>query len=370
LTENRNQKQHRSPMNKAAIIISPNYEDHAQRYLHDCLESLRRQDWHGEKKIFITDNQSTAESFAFLKETAPEAEIIRNENNDGFAKGNNDAMRLALQAGFDYLILFNMDTIVEADCISHLVKTAESDGAIGAVQARIMLWPDKHKINSLGNVIHFLGFGYCEGYGEEWSEQLPFAARNICCPSGAAVLYKKEVLETTGLFDEEFRMYNEDHDLGWRIWLAGWRCVSALQAVVYHKYEFVGDARKYYWLDRNRLLAMIKNYHPATLLLIFPAFIFMEFGLLLFAFQKGWFKEKLNVYRYFLCRENRQYILKARRESQALRRVKDRDIVGMFSGRIWYDEIGDWKLGLVNHILDTYWSIIKWILIRKPGAIH
>jgi GT2 family glycosyltransferase len=354
---------------KVTIIISPNHEDHAQRYLRDCLESIRKQDWAGEKKIFITDNQSTAESFAFIKATVPEAEIIRNQNNDGFAKGNNDAMRMALKQGFDYLVLFNMDTIIDADCISHMVKTAESDAAIGAVQARIMLWPDKHKINSLGNVIHFLGFGYCEGYGKEFSGVHFQSAGNIFCPSGAAALYKKGVLETTGLFDEEFRMYNEDHDLGWRMWLAGWRCVLAPQAVVYHKYEFAGDARKYYWLDRNRILAMIKNYHVSTLLLIFPAFVFMEFGVLLFAFQKGWFRDKLKVYQYFLSWENWKYLLAARRNSQALRRVKDRDIAGMFSGRIWYDEIGDWKLGLVNHILNTYWNVIKWILRFKPGAI-
>lgn len=357
-------------MKKVAIIISPNYEDHAQRYLRDCLESLKTQDWRGEMKIFITDNQSTAVSFAFLKETAPEAEITRNESNDGFAKGNNDAIRLALQAGYDYFALFNMDTIVEADCISHLVKTAESSAAIGAVQARIMLWPDKHKVNSLGNVIHFLGFGYCEGYGKEFSSAHFLSAGNICCPSGAAVLYKKEVLETTGLFDEEFRMYNEDHDLGWRIWLAGWRCVLAPQAVVYHKYEFAGDARKYYWLDRNRILAMIKNYQFSTLLLISFAFVLMEFGVLLFAFQKGWFRGKLEVYQYFLSCKNWKYILAARHNSQALRQVKDRDIIGMFSGRIWYDQLGDWKLRLANSILNIYWDAIKRILRLKPGANH
>lgn len=357
-------------MKKAAIIISPNYDDHARIYLRDCLESLRIQDLQAEKKLFITDNQSTALSFAFLKESAPEAEIIRNETNDGFAKGNNDAMRLALQAGYDYLVLFNMDTIIRADCISRLVEMAESDGTIGAVQARVMLWPDKHKINSLGNVIHFLGFGYCAGYGKEFSSAHFQSSGNICCPSGAAVLYKKEVLEQTGLFDEEFRMYNEDHDLGWRIWLAGWRCVSAPQAVVYHKYEFAGDAQKYYWLDRNRILSIIKNYQVSTLLFISFAFIFMELGVLLFAFQKGWLRDKLKVYQFFFSLKNWKYILSARRKSQTLRRVKDRDIIGMFSGRIWYDEIGDWKLGLANSILNIYWNTVKWILQLKPGAIH
>jgi GT2 family glycosyltransferase len=355
---------------KAAIIISPNYQDHGREYLADCVESLRRQDWDGITKLFITDNQSTEASVAFLKDRAPEAEIIRNAKNDGFAKGNNDAMRLALQEGFDYIILFNMDTIIEANCISHLVKTAESDAAIGAVQARIMLWPDKLKVNSLGNVIHFLGFGYCEGYGEEFSGLRSQSDGEICCPSGAAVLYKKEVLETTGLFDKEFQMYNEDHDLGWRIRLAGWRCVLAPQAVVYHKYSFADDARKYYWLDRNRLLAIIKNYQLSTLLLISLALVIMEFGVLLFALQRGWFREKLRVYRYFLSFESWKYILAARRNSQSLRRVKDRDIVGMFGGRIWYEEIGDWKLALVNYFMNTYWHFIKLILRTKSRANH
>jgi GT2 family glycosyltransferase len=355
---------------RAAIIISPNYQDHGREYLADCVESLRRQNWEGETKLFITDNQSTEASFAFLKDRAPEAAIIRNAKNDGFAKGNNDAMRLALQEGFDYILLFNLDTIIEADCIRHLVKTVESDAAIGAVQARIMLWPDKLKINSMGNVIHFLGFGYCEGYGKEYGGPRFHSVSEICCPSGAAVLYKKEVLETTGLFDEEFQMYNEDHDLGWRTRLAGWRCVLAPQAVVYHKYSFADNARKYYWLDRNRLLAIIKNYQSSTLLLILPAFVIMEFGLLLFALQRGWFREKVKVYKYFLSFESWKYILAARRNSQSLRRVKDRDIVGMFSGRIWYEEIGDWKLGLVNYFMNAYWHFIKLILGTNSRANH
>jgi GT2 family glycosyltransferase len=347
---------------KAAIIISPNYKDHGREYLNDCVESLRRQDWDGQIKLFITDNQSTADSLAFLNDKAPEAEIIRNEKNDGFCKGNNDAMRQALREGFDFIILFNMDTIIETGCVSRLVETAESDAAIGSVQARIMFWPDRHKVNSLGNAIHFLGFGYCEGYGEAYPALNPQSVREICCASGAAVLYKREVLEITGVFDEKFQMYNEDHDLGWRIRIAGCRCVLAPQAVVYHKSSFADNADKYYQLDRNRLLAIIKNYQLSTLFLISPAFLIMEFGLLLFAAQRGWFREKIKVYKYFLSIENWKYILSARRKSQCLRRVGDRHIVGLFSGQIWYEEIGDWKLELANYAMDKYWQVVKRIL--------
>ncbi|NPU85329.1 MAG: glycosyltransferase family 2 protein [Syntrophaceae bacterium] len=354
---------------KIAVIISPNYLDHAVKYLPDCIESLRRQDWRGEKKIFITDNQTTDKSYEFLKETAPEVEVVRNEENDGFAKGNNDAMRLALQESFDYIILFNMDSVIAPDCITQLVETAERSSLIGAVQARIMFWPEKDKVNSLGNVSHFLGFGYCDGYGEGLRDVSLQAMKKICYPSGAAVLYKKEVLEKVGLFDEEFWMYNEDQDLGWRIWLAGWQCVLAERAIVYHKYEYSRNTGKYYWLDRNRILAMLKNYHMVTLLFISFAFFVMEFGLLLFAFQNGWLKGKMNVYKYFLKKRTWQYIAAEREKTQALRKVHDRDIITMFSGRIWYPEIGGLQLRLANQFFSLYWFAVKRIVALKPASI-
>jgi GT2 family glycosyltransferase len=181
--------------------------------------------------------------------------------------------------------------------------------------------------------------------------------KNICYPSGAAVLFRAEVLQKVGLFDEEFWMYNEDQDMGWRIWLAGYKCVLAPEAVVYHKYEFSRSIEKYYWMDRNRILAMLKNYHWLSLIFILPAFIMMEIGLLLFSF-----KGKIKVWRYFLSVKNWRYIICARQASQNLRKIKDRDIVKMFSGKIWYQEIGDWKLSIVNPIFSAYWKLVKTVI--------
>jgi len=344
---------------KVAFIISPNFQDYAKRYLPDCIASLRKQDWPGEKKIFVMDNCSSGESFNFLREMAPEAEIIRNANNDGFAKGNNDAMKLAIQQHYDYIILFNMDTIVEADCVRHLIEAADSDGKIGAVQARLMLWPEEDIINSIGNITHFLGFGYCERYKEKWTEDSSSHYPDIGYPSGAAVLFKKEILEIIGLFDENFWMYNEDQDLGWRIWLSGARCVLAPKAVVHHKYEFSLENQKYYWLDRNRILSMLKNYQLSTLIFISFAFLFMELGLLLFVLKRGLLREKFKVYKYFINSENWHYILRVRRDSQAVRRLADKDILKIFSGRIWYDEIGGLGLKVFNVVFGCYWRLAK-----------
>ncbi|MDO8592225.1 MAG: glycosyltransferase family 2 protein [bacterium] len=367
-------------LKKIAIIISPNYKDYAKKYLAECADSIREQDYGGEMKIFITDNESSEESYEYLMNILLAAinppnpplpggqfEIVRNQNNDGFAKGNNDAMMLALEQGFDYVILFNMDTAVEKSCVRLMVEAANppnpplQGGQIGAVQARLMLYGKKNIINSLGNVTHFLGFGYAEGYGERYKSPLPplLKGAEIAYPSGAAVLFKREALEKAGLFDEEFWMYNEDQDLGWRLWLAGYQCVLAPGAVVYHKYEFSRSIKKYYFMDRNRMIAMLKNYRWATLILIFPAFIIMEIGLIFFSVKGGWFREKMRVYKYFASLKNWRYLSAARRQAQELRRVKDREIIKLFSGKIWYQEVGSGRLKLANAIFNFYWRIIK-----------
>ncbi len=361
---------------KVAIIISPNYKNYAERYLAECFASIKKQDYAGAMKIFITDNETTEESYGYLKSILSEAEIWRNNNNDGFAKGNNDCVKLALAQGFDYVVLFNMDTVLEPDCVRKMAEEAEDKildsrlrgndkNEIGAVQARLMLYNDKNIINSLGNVTHFLGFGYASGYNEKFKSPLPplLKEAEICYPSGAAVLFTKEALKKVGLFDEDFWMYNEDQDLGWRLWLAGFKCVLAPEGVAYHKYEFSRSIKKYYFMDRNRIIAMLKNYHWLTLLVISPAFFIMELGLLFFSFSNGWFKEKINVYKYFLNLKNWRYIINARAHAQKLRQVKDKDIIKLFSGKIWYQEIGDGRLKIANLVFGAYWRVIR-VLIR------
>ena len=348
-------------MPKKVALILVNYQDYAKRYLSECLDSLRQQDYAGHSRLFIVDNASSAESFATLKEMAPEAEIIRNENNDGFAKGNNDALKLAMALDYDYAILFNMDTIIAKDCVSEMVQAAEADPRIGAVQARLMLHPETELINSLGNTSHFLGFGYCLGYREKMDEK-KMAVKDIMYPSGAAVLFPISALREVGLLDEVFWMYNEDQDLGWRLWLSGYSCVIAPTAVVYHKYEFSKSITKYYWMDRNRVLAILKNYHWLTLVLIFPALVFMEFGLLLFALKAGSLKEKMKVWGYFLRPATWLYIIKARSGVQSKRKVGDYRLLPMFSGRIWYQEVDDWKLRLVNPFFAAYFWVVKIII--------
>lgn len=346
-------------MHKLAVIISPNWKDYAERFLRDCLASLRAQTMQ-DFKIFLVDNETSEASFSFLRSQAPEAEIIRLEKNEGFAGGNNAALAKAIEQGFEYCMLINMDTVLEQNCLADLVLAAQNNPE-AAIQARLMMWPEQDKVNSLGNVTHFLGFGFSKGYRETFTNQ-EYGIKEIAYPSGAAVLLPTKALKEIGLFDEEMWMYNEDQDLGWRLWLSGRRCLLAESAVVYHKYEFSRSVAKYYWMDRNRIIAILKNYHLLTLIAIAPAFILMECGLILFSLKSGWFKEKMKVWAYFVSIAHWNYIVSERKKIQAARKISDRKATKHFSGRIWYQEIDDPKLRLINPFFAFYWKVVRTVM--------
>jgi GT2 family glycosyltransferase len=91
-------------------------------------------------------------------------------------------------------------------------------------------------------------------------------------PSGCAALYRREMLDEIGLFDESFFLYCEDTDLGLRARWAAWECVYVAEAVVEHRYSHsAGRASvlKAYYVERNRLYLLVKNF-PEAMLWIAP----------------------------------------------------------------------------------------------------
>jgi len=349
-------------MTKVFIIIV-NYN--GQKYLPALFSSLDKQTTKAE--IILVDNHSTDNSVVFVEQSYPDVKIIKNQENLGFAQGNNVGIQYALDNKADYIALLNQDTRVEPDWLEKLIKKMEADKKIASSQPTILLWPDKDKINSLGNEIHFLGFGFTRGNGENIS----FLNKNdlnkddikeVTYCSGAACVFRVEALKQVGLFDERLFMYHEDLDLGWRFRLAGYKNVLVSEAVIYHEYHFSQAKYKYYYMERNRYWVLLKNYRLFTLLLILPAMIVMELGLWLFAIIKGWWWEKLKG--YFSLLFNLAYILEERYKIQKLRKVSDRRITRLFVSSIDYQEISNPLLKYIgNPLMVVYWNLAKWFII-------
>jgi hypothetical protein len=347
-------------MPKVAVILI-NYKDYAKKYLPECIASLRVQSYPKDSfKVFIVDNATSPETAEYLRATAPEAEIILEEKNTGFALGNNLAMERALAANYDYIVLFNMDTIADPDWLRELVSTAEADKDAGAVQSLIRLHPETDKINSLGNQLHFLGFGFCEGYGEKISDLKSPISRKFFYASGASVLYPAKVLREVGLFDPEFFMYHEDTDLSWRIGQAGYKIVLAEKSVMYHKYQFSRSILQFYYMERNRLIMLFENFRLGTLVLIFFPFLFMELGMLGFAALRGMFITKVKAYGYFLYWKNWRRMIKNKRAKAKLRKVSDRKLSRLIVGKLEFQEIANPILRyIVNPVFNLYWRVVR-----------
>src|SRR3989344_5635815 len=242
----------------AIIIVCYN----GREYLPDCLTSLQAVDYPKERySIIVVDNASSDHSVEYLREHWTNVAVTVLPKNTGFAGANNIGLRQAMEQGYDYAFLLNQDTVVTPGFLREAVAVAEADLTIGAVQSKLLRF-GTNEINSWGNVIHFLGFGYAGGNREP---DQPISVQEIAYPSGAAVLLRCSALKTVGILDDAFFMYHEDLDLGWRLWLAGYRCLLAPASVVYHKYEFSRSMQKYFWMERNRYLVILTHYRLATL---------------------------------------------------------------------------------------------------------
>lgn len=340
------------------IIVSYN----GQKYLPALFSSLAKQTVQAE--IVLVDNGSSDGSVFFVEQNYPAVKVFRNEKNLGFAQGNNIGIKYALEGGVDYVALLNQDTRVEPDWLERLVEKMEADKSIGCCQPTILMWPDQEKVNSLGNEIHFLGFGFTKGNGqklEAMKQKKGGIQEEITYCSGAACVFRAEALKKVGLFDEKLFMYQDDLDLGWRLRLAGYRNVLVPTAIVYHEYHYSQAKYKYYYMERNRHWVNLKNYRLWTLLLILPAMILMEMGLWAFAIIKGWWLEKLKG--YFDLMKNLPYIFQKRRQVQKLRKAGDRPVTKLFVSRIWYQEISNPLLNYIgNPLMVIYWNIARWLI--------
>lgn len=373
-------------MKKVGIIII-NYKDYAEKFLVECRDSLRSQDFKSDFKVYIVDNASTDESLKYLKDSFKEAKVISREEGN-YTAGNNAGIKKAREDGCEYFVIANMDMKFEKNWLSELVIAIETDDKIGIAQSKILLYQEddntstdstgslqasslqsdsgqaaQGKINTLGNIIHFLGFGFTENYKED-DREIEDLKEIKGYASGASFIIKKEVLNRIGGYNEEYYMYHDDLEMGWKTRLAGYKIVLASKSICYHKYEFSRSVRMLYYMERNRYMTFFIFYHFLTILLLMPALLIMDLGMLFYSIVNGWFVTKVRIYFYFLNLNNWKKIIKERRKIQKMRKLKDRDVVKDFYGKVLFQEINNPVLQYIaNPLFNLYWNIAKKLII-------
>jgi GT2 family glycosyltransferase len=343
-----------------ASIILVNYN--GRGYLAPCLRSLLRAA-HPGQEIILVDNASTDGSVRYVEQHFPQVWVVRNEANLGFGRGNN---RGAQQATGPVLVFLNPDTTVEPGWLEALLAALEADPKAGLATAKILLLDDPARINTCGNDMHLTGLTLCRGMG---AERGAFDERaEVGAVSGAAFAIRRDLFDALGGFDEAFFLYVEDSDLSLRARLAGARCLYVPDAVVYHDYALRFGPGKTFYQERNRHLMLLKALRWRTLLVLAPALALGElvtwgFVLLRKREQVG---EKLRAYAW-IARHWGQ-VMAARRRTQALRRVRDWDLLAQSTHRLDYGQVGDGRAArLAQAVFDplfAVWRRVALALVR------
>jgi GT2 family glycosyltransferase len=223
----------------------------------DCLRSLQHLTY-SPVQVTIVDNGSTDGSVEAIQEQFPEMTLIATGENLGFTGGNNIGIERALEAGVDYIMLLNNDTIVAPDMIDIMVAAMQADPTIGVTGPMIYYYDKPDIIWSAGGAIDWKhGTTQMIGIGEDDKGQFGMATREVDFVTGCALLARRDTWEKAGLLDDKFFMYYEETEWCVRARRAGFGVAQVPLAMMWHKIsieERATSPRTYYYMTRNRLL--------------------------------------------------------------------------------------------------------------------
>lgn len=229
-------------------IIIVNYN--VKHFLEQCLHSVIKAIDAIEAEVFVVDNASNDNSTLYLQPRFPSIHFIQNSHNSGFAKANNQALHAA---GGKYILFLNPDTILAEDSLTTCIRFLETHPGAGACGVHMIdgsgrFLPESKRgfpspqtsfyklagLTSLFPRSKHLARYYLGHLPEQQSGEADVLA-------GAFFLTRREILQTTGGFDETFFMYGEDIDLSYRIQQAGYKNYYLAQTSIIH---FKGESTR------------------------------------------------------------------------------------------------------------------------------
>lgn len=254
-------------------IIIPNYN--GAHFLKNCLDSLRHQTYQN-FRITVVDNGSSDESVTLLQRYYPEADILNLPYNKGFAAAANAGIRSSKEP---YVMLLNNDTTVKHNCVEKLMNAITSDSQIFSAGAHVLSMRAPYLTDTSGDFYSFFGYAFCRGQGLS-AARFALSRHNQLSTftnCGCAVIYRRCLLQKTGLFDERFFAYLEDVDLGFRARKMGYKNIVCTEAHVFHYGSGTTGAKytpmKVYLSARNNIWLRQKNLSLFQRLIQAPFFL-------------------------------------------------------------------------------------------------
>ncbi len=250
-------------------VVVLNYNGLA--HLEPCFRSLLALDYPAQRlELLLVDNGSRDGSLAYMEKHFPAVRLIRNERNLGFAAGNNVGARAAQG---ELVAFLNNDMRVAPNWLLELVAPFERGEDVAAVGGKVLSWDGK-RIDFAAAAMNIFGYGYQLGAGQRAADDSSEVRPMLFVCGGNMAVRRQVYLDASG-FDDDYFAYYEDADLGWRLWVLGYRVLFTPKAVVYHRHHGTGrhltDEKRRLLYERNALYTIIKNYEDETLQRVLPS---------------------------------------------------------------------------------------------------
>lgn len=312
------------------IIVSYN----AKEYLIPCIEASLHSSYQP-IEVIVVDNGSTDGSVDIVKEkysSNPLIKLLLLAKNYGPAYARNRGIE---QAQGRYLAFLDNDTKPEINWLNSLVEIMEQDDRIAACQCKLLLMQDPTRIDYVGDYISQYGFLVQEVHGGDIDVGQAEQVNEILSAKSAAMIARADIAREIGMFDEDYFIYVEETDFGWRMWLKGYRVVYIPTSKVYHAFgttsKFYPDFANYnvrFHGCKNYILTLYKNFGIGYLWRVLPVHIGLWVGIAIWLALKRQFRDSLligkgiwwNLVHLLSSFRKRQYI-------QKNRKVSDREIM-------------------------------------------
>lgn len=227
-----------------------------------CLRSVQRLRYPS-LRVFVVDNGSGDDSVELIRRECAWATVIENDENLGYADGNNVGIRHAYDAGADYVLLLNNDTTVAENMLAELVNVAESNPDAGMVGPSVYDRDHPSTLFGVGSFINWRTGSTWHRTGlESGGSAQSVVIENVDFVEGCCVLVRREVIARVGVLEPLYYLNYEDVDWSVRTVRHGFRVTVAPAATLWHKGSLtLGRATpaNTYYMTRNALLFFSRN---------------------------------------------------------------------------------------------------------------
>ena len=336
-------------------IIVLSYNNAA--YIVDCLDHVYNQTFQNFEVIAVDNNSSDNSVKLFQRYPL---RLVANKINVGGSMGYNTGLK---RARGKYILLLDTDTRMRKNTLALLYDYMETHPQVGAVMGKLV-FENSNRINSAGNAMNILGHTWCAGLNEEDYGQ--YATRLVSSVSGACFFARQDAFERVGEFDADMFLYNEDADISLRFLMHGYKLAFLNQAVIEHHYSVTVNKKvKYYYIERNRWIILLKNYSLSTLLVLFAPLLLQELGILIFLASQGMLWEKIRGYGWIMRQLPRT--LKKRRLIQKTRTVSDRELLPLLETTFDYADIQN---PFVKYVLNPITRSYAKLILSNRSRVH